>query len=74
MVSTAEEFTDFSPSLSITPTTVKKPSARKSLCLSTDIFDVKKKTVKRRVEYSKYKRKSIKVLNILWTYKLKKGH
>ena len=47
MVSFPEEVTDYSPSLPMTSTLVKKSSARKSLCLFTNIFDVKKKTAKR---------------------------
>ena len=46
MVSTPEEVTDVSPSLSITQTTVKNPIARKALCLFTNILNVKKKTEK----------------------------
>ena len=48
MVSTTEEIADYSPSLPITSTPVKKISAWKSLCLFTSIFDVKNKTAKRR--------------------------
>ena len=44
MVSTPEEITNDSPSLNMTQTTIKKPSARKSLYLFTNIFDVKKRT------------------------------
>ena len=44
MVSTPEEITDDIPSLPTTQTTVKKPSARKPLRLSTYIFYVKKRT------------------------------
>ena len=40
MVSTSEEIIDDSPSFPMTKTTVKKPSARKSLCFFTNIFDV----------------------------------
>ena len=36
-----EKITDVSPSLRKTPTTVKKTSASKSLCLFTNIFDIK---------------------------------
>ena len=43
MMSTIEETTYVSPSLHKTPTTVKNPSARKSLCLFTNIFDVEKR-------------------------------
>ena len=47
MASTTVEVTDDIPSLNMTQTTVKKPSARKSLCPFTNIFDVKKETTKR---------------------------
>ena len=50
MVSTPEGFTDDSLISPMTSTPVKKPSARKSLYLSTNILDVKKKTSIRRVE------------------------
>ena len=53
MVSTPEEITGISLSLNKTPTTVKKPSARKSMCLFTNIFDVRKKTEKRLVGSAK---------------------
>ena len=42
------------------PTAVKKPSARKSLCIFTNILDVKKKTATRRVRDAKSERKAIK--------------
>ena len=59
----------------MTSAPVKKPSARKSLCLFTKIFDVKKKTAKHRIGAAKSKRKAMKVGNILWTKKTKlKGH
>ena len=41
MVYTPGGVTDVIPSLCITQTTVKKPISRKSLCLFTNIFDVK---------------------------------
>ena len=41
IVSTPEVFTDYSPNVPMTSTPVKKPSARKSLCLFTNILDVK---------------------------------
>ena len=41
MVSTPEGVTDNSPNVPMTSTTVKKPSAKKSMCLFTNIFDVK---------------------------------
>ena len=43
MVSTPEGFTDNSPISPITSTPVKKPSARKSLCMFTNILMRKKK-------------------------------
>ena len=49
MISTPDEVTDVSPSFSINQTTVKKPSAKKSLCLFTNIFNVKKRTATRHV-------------------------
>ena len=67
MVSNQEEITDVSPSLPMNQTTVKKPSARKLMCLFTNIFDVKNKTAKRRVGAAKSKRRVIKVGNSLWT-------
>ena len=50
-------------------TPVKKPSARKSLRLSTNILDVKPKTEKRCTVAAKSKRRFIKVGNNLWTKK-----
>ena len=43
MVSNPEDVTDESSSLPMTSIPVKKSFARKSLCLFTNIFDVKKK-------------------------------
>ena len=53
MVSKPEEVTGVSLSLFIPQKTVKKPSANKSLCLFTNIFDAKKRTAIRRVESAK---------------------
>ena len=53
MVSTPEVFTNNSPIYPMTPAPVKKTSARKSLCLFTNILDVKKKTAIRQVGASK---------------------
>ena len=59
----------------MTSSPVKKPSARKSLCLFTNILAVKPTTAKRRFVAAKYRRKAMKVCNILWTKKPKrKGH
>ena len=59
MVSTPELFTNDSPISPMTTTIVKKPRARKSLCLFTNILDVKK-TATCRVGSAKSKRKAIK--------------
>ena len=40
MVSTTEGFNDNSPIPPMTSTTVKEPSARKSLCIFNNILDV----------------------------------
>ena len=48
MVSTTEGGTDNSPNMPMSPALVKKPSARKSMCLFTNIWDVKPKTAKLR--------------------------
>ena len=59
----------------ITPSPFKKPSARKSLCLFTNILDVQPETAKRRFFAAESRRKAIKVSNSLWTKKTKrKGH
>ena len=65
MVSTPEEITDISPTLRITQTTVKKTSARKSLCTSTNVFYVEKRTSKRRVGAVKSKQRASRVGNSL---------
>ena len=75
MVSTPEVFTDNSPISPMTSTPVKKPSAQKSLCMFTNILEVKKKTAYRRVGAAKYKRKEIKIGNKPWELKQnKKGN
>ena len=48
ILSTPEGVTDNSPNVPMTSTPVKKPSARKSLCLFTNILGVKPKTAKGR--------------------------
>ena len=72
IISTPEGVTDNSPNVHMTSTPVKKPSAKKSLCLFTNILDVQPKTAKRRFVAAKSRGKSIKVGNSLWT-KNKKG-
>ena len=53
MVSTPKGFTDNITRSPMNPTPVNKPSARKSLHLFTNIFDVKKKTAICKVVASK---------------------
>ena len=60
MVSTPEVFTNYSPISPITSAPAKKPCARKSLCIFTNILDVKNKTATRQVGASKSKRRAIK--------------
>ena len=72
LLSTPKGVTYNSPNLHVTSSPVKKPSARKSLCLFTNILDVKLKTSKRRFVAAKYKRKAMKVGNSLWTKKIKR--
>ena len=71
ILSTPEEFTCNSPDVPMKSSPVKKPSDRKSLCLFTNIFDVKKKIAKRRIGAAKSKIRAVKVGNILWTKKRK---
>ena len=51
------------------PTPVEKPSARKSLCMFTNILYVNKKTDYRQVGAAKSKRKAIKYGNTPWALK-----
>ena len=74
ILSTPEGVIDNSPNVHMTSTTVKKPSASKSLCLFTNILDVQIKTEKRRFVAAKHRRKAMKVCNSLWTQKKRKGH
>ena len=71
MVSTPELFTNNSPRSTMTQTPVMKPIARKSLCLFTNILDLKNKTATRRVRAAKSKRKAIKYLTTPWALKPK---
>ena len=48
LLSTPEGVTDNSPNVPMTSTPVKKPSARKSMCLFITIFYVKPKSAKHR--------------------------
>ena len=72
MVSNPEEITTYSPSLPMTQTTVKKPSASKSLCFFINIFDVKKITAIRRVGAAKSKRRSTNLVIASGTIKQNK--
>ena len=65
ILSTPEGVTDNSPNVNITSTSVKKPSARKSLCLFTNILAVKPTTAKRRFVAAKYRHKAMIVCNSL---------
>ena len=67
MVLNPDGFVDNSPNVPMTSTPVKKPSASKSLCLFTNIFDVKKKTEKLCIGDAKSKRRSMKLGTSLWT-------
>ena len=67
ILSTLEVVTDNSPNVRLTSSPVNKPSARKSLCLFTNIFDVQPKTAKYCFVAAKSRRKAIKVCNSLWT-------
>ena len=75
MVCTPEVVTYNSPNVPMISTPVNKPSARKSLFLFTNIFDVKKKTAKLRIGAAKSKHRAMKVGTRLWDNKTKrKGH
>ena len=71
MVYTTEGFTINSTMSPRKSTPVKKPSARKSLCMFTNIVDVKK-TAYHQVGSDNYKRKAIKVVNTPWSLKQKR--
>ena len=72
MVSTPEVFTNDSTISPTTSTPVKKPSARKSLCLFTNILDAKKEAATRQFGAAKYKRKEIKYGTTPWSLKQKR--
>ena len=69
IISTLEGVTEDSTDVPMTSTPVKKPSARKSMCLFTNILDVKPKIAKRRFVAAKSKLKAMKVGSNLWTKK-----
>ena len=75
MFSTPEVFTNNSTIYPMTPTPVKKPSARNSLCLFTNISYVKNKTAIRRVGAAKSNHNEIKPVNRPWILKpMRKGN
>ena len=71
MVSNPEGFTNNSPIYTMESSPTKKTSFRKSLCIFTNIFDVKKKTATRQVGAAKSKRKAIKSGTKPWALKPK---
>ena len=72
MVSTSEGFSNNSPRPPMTQLKLNKPIARKSLCLFTNLLDVKNRTTIRQVRDAKSKRKAIKVGTIPCVFKPKK--
>ena len=72
ILSTPEGVTDYSPNFHMTSKPVKKTSARKSLCLFTNIFSVKPTTAKRLFVAAKSRRKAMQLCNSLWTKKPKR--
>ena len=67
MVSTPERFTDNSKISSGPSMTVTNTSARKSLCLFTEVLGVKNKTALLQVGADKSKRKAIISGSVLWS-------
>ena len=65
ILSTPEGVTDNSPNVHMASKPVKEPSARKSMCLFTNILAVKPTTAKSRFVVAKSRRKSMKVCNSL---------
>ena len=59
ILSTPEGVIDNSPNVQMTSKPLKKPSARKSLCLFTNILDVKPTTARRRFVAAKSRHKSM---------------
>ena len=74
MVITTEVFTDGSPIYHMTSTLVNKPHARKSLCLFTNILDVKKKLLPVELELlnTRARKLNIEVHHVHWN-KIEKG-
>ena len=75
ILSTPEGVIDNSHNVYTTSSPVKKPSAIKSLCLFTNILDVKYTIEERRFVAARFRRKAMKVCNSLWkNQKKRKGH
>ena len=72
MVFTPELFTNNRTRSTMTTPTLKKSSARKSLCLFTNILDVKNRTFIRRVGADKSNCEAIRAANTPWVLKSKK--
>ena len=71
MVSSPEGFTNNSPIYPRTPSSFKKPSAKTSLCMFTNVLVVKK-TAYCRVGAAKSKHKAIKFGNTPWALEKKR--
>ena len=71
MVSNNEGFADNSTRSPMTPIEVKKPSARKSMCIFTNILHMKNKTDIRQVRATKSNLKTFKSETTLWAKKKK---
>ena len=69
LLSTPQGVIDNSTNVYMTSTSVNIPSARKSLCLFTNILDVKNKTEKRCIGAAKSKRRVMKVGTSQWNKK-----
>ena len=63
---------DSSPNVHMSSKPVKKPSARKSLRLFTNVLEINPKTAKRHFVAAKSRRKSTKECNSHWTKKKQK--
>ena len=72
MIYSTKILTDNSPIYPMTPTPVKKQSARKSLCIFMNILDVKNKSAICRFGYTKSKRKVKKSGTAVWAKKTKR--
>ena len=73
ILSTPEGVTDNSPNIHMTSIPDKKPSYGKSLCLFTNILDVKPTTARLSFVAAKSRRKAMKLCNSLLKKKNEKG-